>query len=352
MSKSKSTESNRPLNLQNPDDLETFKDENRWGNKTTLLNFVQGQKPNAFYNGHMVFPCIDCNCHSLILIENQIETVNSDFAIIEKTSSPSAVLVKTKKRYDANKGCKNFLLINGDVGMDEPQTSVVDDLSEMQMPTTSFVCLNQFYSEEEGLSRLSSGDLVIADYTVDETRPLSAKDKNILKRRKNNVPEPPELGFSLVRNSWHRSGTVLLQDKERGLCILMGQDEGTYFGVELPKMVNKIADAFKILIPKEVIGKKYIRQGEWFMVPVAKEDVPEHADCVACTDREICLPLESSDSNKHRVFSGDIRIGRDGLIYAFNSDVEHDEHESLSGVGWSTFYKNTAIRSFSQEGVD
>lgn len=356
----------RPLNLKTKTGVATFNKENGDGdgrNEVSLEEFLQGQEATLLYGTNRLFPCFDdCSSHIIVLTsDNRFMTANTMMSpsgffdqrikeAVESGSPPSAILVESKKRPART---KRLMLVNGDQnGDNEPDLSFVGEFSNLEMPTTSFACLERFFSEKEGLKRLYTGKMKVVDYTTDERRPLSEEDKKVLSRKKNNRPKPPEPGFTLVGREWHRSGTVLLQDQERGMCVLMGQDEGTYFGVELPKMAKSIAEAFQILIPKEVGEKEFTRQGEWFMVPVDEKEVPEHADCVACDDYSIILPLESADSNHHSVNSSDIRIGKDGLVYAYDPDVEHDDHASISGNGWFTFYRNTALRSYSQEGVD
>lgn len=353
----------RPLNLKTKTGAKAFEEQSSEGRThVSIEEFLRGQECTLLHGTNKLFPCFDdCGSHTIVLANNRFVAARVSLSpseyfdnriknAVESSAPPSAILVESKKKPD---GLKRLMLVNGDQnGNDDPELSFVDEFSDLGLPTTSFACLERFFKENEGLKRLCNGHMKVVDYTTDERRPLSDEDKKLLARKKNNRPKPPEPGFTLVGREWHRSGTVLLQDQERKMCILMGQDEGTYFGVELPKMAKSIADAFQILIPKEVVEKEFTRQGEWFMTPVADEDVPEHANCVACDDCSIILPLESADSNHHRVESSDVRIGKDGQVYAHNPNVEHDDHASISGYGWFTFYRNTALRSYSQEGVD
>jgi hypothetical protein len=138
------------------------------------------------------------------------------------------------------------IIVNGDTDDDQPESSLVDELN-INAPTTSFVCLQRFYNETltTAFECLASGELKLVDYTSDEYRTLSAEDKKILKRKKNNIPYPPETGFTLINETlsknarWHRSGTTLFFDKKRNMCILLGQDEGTYFA-PLLKLLMKL----------------------------------------------------------------------------------------------------------------
>ena len=77
-------------------------------------------------------------------------------------------------------------------------------------------------------------------------------------------------------------------------------------------------------------------------------------------DCGISLPIEDDDSSLHIVyFNNDDAAGRmdkDGRLFAKNFTVNHSEedHAELSGVQdqWYTFHCNTAVRSFSEDGVD
>ena len=271
---------------------------------------------------------------------------------IYKVSPPGAIVVQTTKKLLKDNKLKRMVLINADD--DNEMESLVDEFDNLGVPATSFRCMQRFYEGNEALDRISEGKLMMFDFTSDTYKNLSVTDKKLLSENK--TPKPPEPGFSLVGSGagqrWHRSGTVLLQDKERNFCILMGQDEGTYFGVQLPKMVRTVAEAFESLVPKEVTGQKYQRQGEWFMVPVDEKDVPTLTECSAYSEDTLVLPIETADSNYHYLAADEIRVGFDGYVYAQNVNLTHDEHQSLRGIGWHVFYKNTAVRSFSEQGVD
>jgi hypothetical protein len=177
--------------------------------------------------------------------------------------------------------------------------------------------------------------------------------------------KPPQPGFTMINYQgstrtaeWHRTGTVLLTDGK--MYILMGRDGDQYFGVELPDACSTIQDAQAMLVPEDAQGCQ--RQGEWFAVPVPREEVPEKRDCALLfetwkssygNNSEIYLPIEDDDSNHHSIFTSDGRVGKDGVFYAFCPTVCHDEHEELCpGDGWYRFVRNTAVRSFSEEGVD
>lgn len=239
---------------------------------------------------------------------------------------------------------------------------------EKNHPTISFNCLAQFYKDDHNLvlKKFKNKELVVLDFEFDESVPITKAQKEQIvaakkKEKATGIAAPlkiksPKLGYTLVGNKWHRPGAVLLHDKKENWFILVGQDEGTYFGVELQGSCSTINEALESLVPNEARGQKYVRQGEWFIVNVDPKIVPEEKDCLAAYDynngSSLYLPRETPDSNIHWVDSGDVRFTKDGKMYALNPTLSHDQHSDVDMKGWCTFYKNTAIRSYSQDGVD
>jgi hypothetical protein len=162
------------------------------------------------------------------------------------------------------------------------------------------------------------------------------------------------LGFSLIYRGykyiWHKSGHVLVTANNK--YYLFGQDEGQYFGVELPKKVTTIDAAMKCLTPKG--AEKSPRQGEWFVVKCDKpKDILIKPGCNEYNDvLPLILPQDTRDSNPHKINAKEIIISKKGEIYAFNGCLTHPEHSRINFAGWVKFVKNTAIRSVSAEGVD
>lgn len=226
-------------------------------------------------------------------------------------------------------------------------------------PTFSFNCLAQFYNQKlfPTLNKLVSGEISLVDFDCSESKNFTKDELKQLKKDKNEVKKnPPGLGFSMTGLNWHKSGSVLLYDSKIDKSILLGQDEGTYFGCELVDNPKSVKQAFQSLIPKEVGKKKFIRQGEWFFINVDKKDVPKLTDCCLSGSYYtggIHLPLESEDSNKHEISDcSELRVDCSGRVFVLNPTISHNQHEDLTMNGWCRFYKNTALRSFSEEGVD
>jgi hypothetical protein len=228
-------------------------------------------------------------------------------------------------------------------------------------PTVSFECIRRFYTDKattHDIARwLASGTIRLVDHMLDEMKYLTKKQLKAWKVS-GKCPVAP-LGYTLIVSGYdcessyfHRSGTALFHDTETDQYFLLGQDEGTYFGVELPRKVTSVEKAFELLTPKKVRGAKDVqRQGEWFAVPVKEKDVPPITEAIALIDR-VSLPVDHPDANLHSLECISGRISRDGQIYAKDPVLSHEEHRELDLTGWYTFYHNTAVRSVSVEGVD
>ncbi len=294
-------------------------------------------------------------------------------------SMPAAVILNnaSKRCKDKLPNSKIFLLINADEDTDfRPEIGLVE-LGLNGYPVVSFECIHEMldtgskYSLEDTINALTNGRLKIIDFQPDKTIPLAKSEKQIVNRcinkggyKHNYGLIPPELGYTVVKLEgvwvWHMTGAVLLYDTEIDASYLFGQDEGTYFGCHICDNPKSVAQAFQGLIPKEIWNRDYLlRQGEWFVVPVAEEEVPKFADCSGMASHTnsysscFWLPVLSDDDNHHDVKSHDIRVSKiDGLVYAKDMQLEHNDHANVSYEGWCKFVRNTAIRSVSQEGVD
>lgn len=166
-------------------------------------------------------------------------------------------------------------------------------------------------------------------------------------------------GFTLINGPngkrYHRPSTVLIKDtRKNGKSYILGQDEDTYFGCELPTHPRNVEGALKSLAPKSIRNKldTIKRQGEWYVVPVNKNQVPKIENCIVTSSDEIALPIMDADSNRHMIDSRDIRVDKNGNIFAHNGSIVHDQHVDIKYTGWHKFIQNTALRSFSEEGVD
>ena len=241
----------------------------------------------------------------------------------------------------------------------------------------SFSCLSRFFHPMDTDSQpplaiqfrtaraLGRGTLQVVDWTPDVTRKLSANDQAL--RKHGRLPVAPAAGFTLVGSVWHQSASVLIHDtRKSGATYLLGQDEGTYFGCELATHPKTVKAAYTSLVPPA--AKRHVaRQGEWFVTPVADKDVPAVQDCTfvipTYLGNRIGLPIENAHSAVHyagahsssREVSIPTRVVGARLytqgVRLSHSDGDHTGIE-LPGARWYTYDRNTAVRSFSEEGVD
>jgi hypothetical protein len=258
-------------------------------------------------------------------------------------------------------GKKLFALLSGD----EREDANTNPLGENENSITiSFECLRRFYEKKkisDVARRLVSGSIELIDWDSDDWINLTAAETNTLHENGSAYAKltPPKAGYTLIGEAWHRAATALLYDHEQKFTILLGQDEDAYFGVELADNPKTIQAAYTSLMPKAARNVKGVkRQGEWFAVPVAQKDVPDVSDCIfeatITDDESFWLNRDSEESARHYLQSNDIRIGKDGIVYAHSIVLSHQygEHEAVCCRGWVAFHRNTAKRSFSVQGVD
>jgi hypothetical protein len=271
------------------------------------------------------------------------------------TAIPDENDVETCAVIDAEFG----IILNGD---GDANDCVLDGMEGY--PTVSFNCVGRLLhpegkKEPKIWSKMVSdlllnGDLKIVAFVPDKTIPLNKEEKRKVKAGKKVFRR----GFSVVNGNWHQAATVVLRHKTTEGDLLVGQDEGTYFGVLLNRQVNTVDEAYAALMPQELASRRNIlRQGEWFIVPVKEKEVPKVKDCLT-EFQQLVLPRESEESNEHVVeacHGENGRISKNGKIFVRGLELSHSDHEAVSRGykdGWHTFYRNTAIRSVSEQGVD
>ncbi len=288
--------------------------------------------------------------------------IKSSTAVLVKSSKP------TLRKFD--------LILNGDDfdPGDDPPVCLEDESAGI---TASFDIFTELLAPKGGrripesriLGWLHDGTIQILESSPDETRKPSPatlrKISAIKEKNKNHTPSleklrnlvrPPEVGFTLMAGlQWHRAATILFRYDRK--VYLIGQDEGTYFGCELADKPEMVKEAYYSLMPervRKVIAPK--RQGEWFAIPVPASKVPTMDKCLATFDHSgdsgIVLPRESG-GNAHSLTSQDGRITAAG-VFVKGGCLYHEEHDNLClpEKQWTTFVKNTAVRSVSREGVD
>lgn len=267
-----------------------------------------------------------------------------------------AVVTKYKGKY--------ILILNADEG---ENWNLVGDVENYKFPILSFACLSRFYNDKKHDSlenikkiakNLASGKYKILDTSPEESKNLTAaqlKSYRVWKDKapKDKCPITIPLGFSVVNNRFHKAGGILLREtKQKGHSIILGIDEGQYFGCKLPTHPKTINSAFTDLIPKEYRKiKDLFRQGEWYAIPVEPKDFPKSNQFDIFCEGDFNLPVDDPNSNVHNikcVIGGLFK----GKIYAQNPTICHEQHAELSLNGHYMIVKNTALQSVSQEGVD
>lgn len=290
--------------------------------------------------------------NAICRIQNGIMRVSDN----KKYNTTLGVLVKHKN--------KNIIILNADEG---ENYNLVGDCHKYDFPTLSFACLSKFFNNKNHDSKsnitkiatqLKSGTFKVIAWTKEEVKTLKSGDHRkytnwVLDKKKGNCPIVIPAGFAIVNGSLHKAGGVLLKDtRKNGKSMVFGVDENQYFGCELPTNPTTMKQAFIDLIPKNIRNiPEVVRTGEWFLVPVSKKEIPNDNEFSIIVYTDFDLPIDDLESNTHHVhcLSGGIK---DGVIYAENPVITHDEHEDVDLTGWYSFHKNTALRSVSQQGVD
>lgn len=341
--------------------------------------------PLAFGTGQFYF---GENLRELVFVDQQViysygTTDNLDSATLHEdivdevdrvlNSTPVGIIVSCSKKSKAALKSKHIVLVNAD----EDTGYDIAYLGRSGFPMMSFKCLAQMLAAHENYvaSHFTAGDLVLQDFQAETRIPIEKKIADKIHKVYGSFPKgncglkPPKRGYSVVHEngkkySWHRTGAILLKSTSSKVCYIFGQDEGTYFGCELPKMCSTLDQAYEMLMPPEAREcDDWKRQGEWFAIPVEELKVPPISDCLlfgggnysnSCNDiTGFCLPVLTEDDNLHEIEDTDeVRISKDGRIYVKNVRLTHPEHADLQVSGWSVFCRNTAVRSVSQEGVD
>lgn len=259
----------------------------------------------------------------------------------------------------------DLVLVNGDDG------GAAIDTEEYQsdgfsLLTISFRCLARFL----GVERTPTKDDIVTALKgcrVAEFHPEERKSGP-----KGKKPGP---GFVYIgRNTWHRSPNVLLTltigDVRK--YIIMGVDEDQYFGCQLSEPVFSIEDAYKSLMPVHIRNtpKENIRrQGEWFFIKLDGK-IEDYAGVKKLTvnnnyhNDEVLHYLRGRNdnelSNTHIVscnvmyeIADSLNINDGKPIPLFvNGRVNHNQHDDLflNGHWWAI--ENTALQSYSEDGVD
>lgn len=221
---------------------------------------------------------------------------------------------------------------------------------------------------------------------------LDSKSEHYINLNFQKVTKIP-LGYRKLSDTrYHRAGTVLIRDNETGICYILGQDEGQYFGCELPsKDVKTLEKAFLDLTPKILRNyspSSYLRQGEWFVLNIEDEKpikslTKVHEAELATPPLKLNIDIEESLILKNREPSGSFHYisdcselsENDAYIYEhkeidgdncyivkvlskspsgislFHEKGEHEPIDLLYDT-WYAIIENRAVQSVSLQGLD
>lgn len=343
----------------------------------SILNFIKTGESKIVYDNILIL--VDIHYKTCFFIKNNIiysrfigeynNTISKTLKskIFNETEIAGVILpqkiTKNKNAFD--------ILINADLDNSGQVNSLLEIFNRDNYPTLSFSCLCKFYKDDlhVAVNNIANNKLKILDFNSDIVKNLTDSQKKILSDyQKSNIKDkifplkPPNPGFTLINGyKWHCPATVLLKENNQtGMFILFGQDENTYFGVELKGRPKTVNEAFQDLMPVEIRNKKGIkRQGEWFAVPVKEKDFPEIQDFVTFIDNygglAFALHRDFEKQSLHILSADYGGVTKNGQVFAKGNIIlahSNDEHEALHVKGLYTFVKNTAKRSFSEQGVD
>ena len=259
----------------------------------------------------------------------------------------------------------DLVLVNGDDGGAViPSDEYGSD--GFSLLTISFRCLARFLGAEREPTK---DDIVTA---LKGCRVAEFHPEERISGPKTKKPGP---GFVFIgRNTWHRSPNVLLTltigDVRK--YIIMGVDEDQYFGCQLSEPVFTIENAYTSLMPAHIrkTPKENIRrQGEWFFIKLDGK-IEDYAGVKKLTvnnlyQDDIVIHYlrgrnDDESSNTHVVacnvmyeIADSLNINGGKPIPLFvDGTVNHNQHNDLylSGYWWAI--ENTAVQSYSEEGVD
>lgn len=130
---------------------------------------------------------------------------------------------------------------------------------------------------------------------------------------------------------------------ETTTAFLVGIDESSYFISQLPKLVTSVDEAHEVLKPAG-LGNNYLRQGEWFFVPVTDSPVVEDLD--ARLRRSLKRHNSATLGGLERRSSHrGITVTAYGGRYAIGPivDTRNGHHKRLMLNGWHKVMRNTEV---------
>lgn len=130
---------------------------------------------------------------------------------------------------------------------------------------------------------------------------------------------------------------------ETTTAFLVGIDESSHFISQLPELATSVEEAHEILKP-EPLGDNYLRQGEWFFVPVTDPLVVEDLDDRLRRSLNRRGSAAFGEMERHSSHQG-IAVTAYGGRYAIGPivDTRKGHHKLLMLDGWHKVMRNTEV---------
>lgn len=130
---------------------------------------------------------------------------------------------------------------------------------------------------------------------------------------------------------------------ETTTAFLVGIDESSHFISQLPELATSVEEAHEILKP-EGLGDNYLRQGEWFFVPVTDPLVVEDLDDRLRRSLNRRGSAAFGEMERHSSHQG-IAVTAYGGRYAIGPiiDTRKGHHKLLMLDGWHKVMRNTEV---------
>lgn len=153
---------------------------------------------------------------------------------------------------------------------------------------------------------------------------------------------------------YHKAGGVLIKDSTTANHWLAGFDENQYFISRLPVPCKTIVEAYEALKPeivKQAIaeGKKVLRQGEWFFIPVS---ISLKKKNFKANPLPTTIPNSNYHVCRHMIVDTHIYCASNTTVYHRDQRGRGTrQHRALKlGNSIYTAVMNTALESYSIEG--
>lgn len=234
---------------------------------------------------------------------------------------------KLSIKYDLNKDLKQIVLSIREEAYTYKHKLEIDQIHVSTTLDNSDIIYNYILEEltEDIPSHINNA--IFADNASDNFDDYI--DKSNYSSFKKKIKKDILKAQSFSRSTFNFDFTFALKVPKRTTNLLIGYDHDSKepFICQLPKFCQSVKAAHNSLIPKEAIGKKYLRQGEWFFIPV------------------------TNNKEKNKIFVNDIAINKDiqTHIFGFNNGKNHVAELICSDTSSSDHYVRGEITSINHD---